>query len=108
MSLHPQTRRVFILRHASRRGELLGLKWQDVNFTDGTLQVRRALIEVAGQGIIEAESKTAKARRSIILPSFAVDLLKQHRTKQLETRFSSRDTTDLNGHMKLGYKRNER
>jgi hypothetical protein len=36
------------------------LKWQDVNFTDGTLQVLRALIEVAGQGIIEAEPKTAK------------------------------------------------
>ena len=26
-----------------RRGELLGLKWQDVNFTDNSLQIRRTV-----------------------------------------------------------------
>lgn len=31
-----------------RRGELLGLKWSDINFAEGVLYVRRALVEVKG------------------------------------------------------------
>ena len=55
-----------------RRGELLALKWQDVNFAESTLYVRRACIEVTGRGIIETEPKTAKRRRSIHLPPLAI------------------------------------
>ena len=67
-----------------RRGELLALKWKDVNFAESTLYVRRACIEVAGKGIIETEPKTARGRRSIHLPPLAIESLKSHRTKQLE------------------------
>ena len=67
-----------------RRGELLALKWKDVNFAESTLYVRRAFIEVTGKGIIETEPKTARGRRSIHLPPLASEVLKSHRTKQLE------------------------
>jgi len=67
-----------------RRGELLALKWKDVNFAESTLYVCRACIEVAGKGIIETEPKTARGRRSIHLPPLASEALKSHRTKQLE------------------------
>jgi len=66
------------------RGELLALKWKDVNFAESTLYVCRACIEVAGKGIIETEPKTAKGRRSIHLPPLAIESLKSHRAKQLE------------------------
>ena len=59
-----------------RQGELLGLKWQDINFTTGTLQVRRILTRVPSRTsprvFIEAEPKTQHSRRSITIASFAI------------------------------------
>ncbi len=56
-----------------RRGELLGLTWDDVDFERGTLQVRRTL----QQGEMLAP-KTAKSRRQIRLTRRAVDALMRH------------------------------
>ena len=74
-----------------RRGELLGLKWQDVNLDEGTLQVHRTLSRLPTQMgqdkddlYVEAESKTKSSRRSIALASFAIEALKQHRLRQEE------------------------
>ena len=86
---------LFILALASglRRGELIGLKWQDINFLMGTLQVRRILTRVPsklpGKGYVEAEPKTEKGRRSILLPPFVIEALKQHRAKQLESKLKA-------------------
>ncbi len=63
-----------------RRGELLALKWQDINFATGTLQVRRILTRVPsklpGKGYVEAEPKTQKSRRSVIIAPFALEVLR--------------------------------
>ncbi len=78
-----------------RRGEILGLKWQDINFTTGTLQVRRILSRVPTQvakrehAYVEAEPKTQKSRRNVVIASFALELLKQHRVQQLETKLKA-------------------
>jgi integrase len=77
---------VLALMTGMRRGELLALKWQDVNFAESTLYVRRAFIEVTGRGIIETEPKTAKGRRSIHLPPLAIEALKKHRSNKVEVR----------------------
>ncbi len=77
-----------------RRGELLGLKWSDVNFTKGMIYVRRSLVELKG-GIIESEPKSSKGHRSIVLPSFALDALKKHREQQTED--SKGDDHDAQG-----------
>jgi integrase len=68
-----------------RRGELLSLRWQDVNIDDMSLQVRRTVGKFKG-GYVENEPKTSKSRRRIVLPQFVVDVLKQHRIHQLEGR----------------------
>src|SRR5437763_285806 len=60
-----------------RKGELLGLKWGDVNLDAMSLQVRRTVDKVSGK-YMENEPKTAKSRRKIVLPQFVVDVLKQH------------------------------
>jgi integrase len=69
-----------------RRGELMGLKWQDINFDTGVLQVRRILSRVPtkmpGKGYVEAEPKTQKSRRSIVIAPFALEALKLHRERQ--------------------------
>lgn len=73
-----------------RRGELMGLKWQDINFALGTLQVRRILTRVPskmpGKGYVEAEPKTQRSRRSIVIAPFALEALKRHYQSQVEAK----------------------
>jgi integrase len=89
---HPQEA-LFVLAVSTgmRRGELVGLKWQDIDFTTGALQVRRVLSRVPtkmvkqiGESYVEAETKTEKSRRSIVLAEFALEALKQHKVRQEE------------------------
>ena len=69
-----------------RRGEILALKWQDVSFIEKTIQVRRTFTRTPGNRYVEAETKTKKSRRSIVLTQMVVDLLIQHRVQQAEAR----------------------
>lgn len=90
---HPQEA-LFILALATgmRRGELLGLKWQDINFEQGVLQVQRALTRMpTGLGYKETEPKTRKSRRSIMLTAFAIEALKKHQARQLEMKKAAGD-----------------
>lgn len=72
-----------------RRGELLALRWQDIDMQHGTLLVQRTVSPLAGSGYVEREPKTAKSRRTIKLPHFVMDVLEEHRTHQLEARLKS-------------------
>jgi integrase len=75
-----------------RRGELLGLKWGDIDFENHFLQVRRSLDFIAGHGgYIETEPKTTRSRRKIILPDFVIAALKQQRVQQLEWKLKAGD-----------------
>ena len=77
---------VLALTTGMRQGELLGLKWADVDLAAGTLQVQRSIGRVPGKGWVESEPKTAKGRRSIVLIPLAVNALKRHRAGQLQAR----------------------
>lgn len=69
-----------------RIGELSALRWQNVNLEENSLQVLRTVTRIGGYGYVESEPKTAKGRRNVMLPSFVVEVLKRHRTRQLEIR----------------------
>ncbi|HHY33350.1 MAG TPA: site-specific integrase [Firmicutes bacterium] len=69
-----------------RLGELLGLKWQDIDFDAGTLQVQRQLQWITGAGPTFKEPKTKGSRRTIYLPRLAIDALKEHRKRQAAER----------------------
>jgi integrase len=64
-----------------RLGELLGLRWGDVDLPSATLHVRRALVEGRRGEPTFAEPKTSRSRRRIDLPCFAVAALERHRAK---------------------------
>jgi len=66
-----------------RRGEILGLKWEDVNFDAGTLTVDRSLRETKA-GLSLEVPKTKHSRRMIKLPTTLVNALQTHRRKQAE------------------------
>jgi integrase len=74
-----------------RRGELLALRWSDIDLESGMLQVRRTVDFIARYGYVEGEPKTARSRRKIVLPAFVVAMLKQHRKNQLEQRLKVGD-----------------
>ena len=62
-----------------RQGELLGLRWKDIDLEAGTLQVRRTLSD----GTFTAP-KTARSRRSVKLTAGAVEALKRHSARQAD------------------------
>jgi integrase len=68
-----------------RQGELLGLKWADLDLADRRLSVRRAL-KVTDHGLDFGPPKNRKSRRSVPLNKSAVAALRDHRTRQNEER----------------------
>lgn len=78
-----------------RRGEIMGLKWQDINFNKGKLQIRRVLSRIPtkmpGKGFEEAEPKNQKSKRKVVIAPFALEALKQHRERQQEARAKAED-----------------
>jgi len=68
---------VLALTTGMREGELLGLRWQDVNLEQATLVVSVAAHMVEGR-VFLAETKTAYSRRRIALSRSAIDALRRH------------------------------
>lgn len=66
-----------------RRGELLALKWEDVDLDAGVIRVRRTLTRKGGSYTF-GEPKTKKSRRTIRLSRSAVEALRNHRRRQLK------------------------
>jgi integrase len=68
-----------------RRGEALGLRWDDIDWEKGTLTIRASLQRAEGK-LQLLEVKTDRSRRVVKLPKLALLALKSHRTRQLEDR----------------------
>ncbi len=71
---------VLAIHYGLRQGELLGLKWADVDPDSGTLQVRRTMSETR-TGRVEEETKSGKGRRIDLNPT-ALEALRSHRERQ--------------------------
>ncbi len=63
-----------------RRGELLGLKWEDLDLEQCTLRVQRQVSRINGE-VVEAPLKTKNSYRTIFLGGDAVGILKEQRKK---------------------------
>lgn len=78
---------VLALGTGMRRGELLALRWCDIDFESGSVKVERS-IEQTKAGLRFKLPKTAYGRRTISLPASAIEALKAHRKQQLEQRLA--------------------
>ncbi len=63
-----------------RRGELIGLKWEDIDLEGGTIRVRRQVARINGQ-ITEAPLKTKNSYRTLPLAEGTVAVLKEQKKK---------------------------
>lgn len=68
-----------------RQGELLALRWRDVDLDGGTIRVR-ATLGATKDGLEFAEPKSARSRRQISLTQIAVAALRKQRIDQLQAR----------------------
>lgn len=77
---------VLAVANGMRQGELLGLKWENVDLEAGALQARRTLSTATGGSLKFEAPKTSRSRRSIKLSATALVRLKKRRRAQLEER----------------------
>ena len=63
-----------------RRGELLGLKWEDLDLDRGDLRVKRQIARINGE-VVEAPLKTKNAYRTLPLAKDTIDVLNQQKKK---------------------------
>jgi integrase len=68
-----------------RQGEALALKWSDLDFSAGTVELRNSLQRVKGK-LQLVEVKAQRSRRTITLPAVALSALSRHRARQEEER----------------------
>jgi integrase len=73
-----------------RQGEILGLRWQDVDLESGILEVRNQLQRLEGS-LTLVPLKTDRSRRTVPLPRFAVDTLRKHRVLQQTEQLAARN-----------------
>jgi integrase len=67
-----------------RKGELLALRWTDIDLNSRELRVRQTMQRLgAGQGMVIGTPKTNRSRRTIPLPQIAIDALMARRRAQL-------------------------
>lgn len=90
-----------------RRGEIMGLKWEKVDFQKNRITIDQALITSPSMGVYESTTKTSDIRY-LSLPLETMSLLKQYRREQLKLQIANGDrwlhtghvfTQDNGGHM---------
>lgn len=81
-----------------RQGELLALRWEDVDLDEGRLQVRYSLANVDGELTLQ-EPKTDRSRRNLVLPESVITALRAHRTRQRMDRLAAGSRWVDSGHV---------
>lgn len=84
---------VLIATTGMRRGEAMGLRWQDVDLEAGFVRIRQTLTTVNDQLVFDT-TKTAKSQRRISLDRSTIAALRSHRARQAEARLSAGDGWD--------------
>lgn len=74
------------LRTGLRKGELLGMHWEDLDLDSGTASIHRSLQRTRTGGLTTLHTKTRASERRIALPTEYINSLKRHRERQEEER----------------------
>jgi integrase len=72
-----------------RIGELVGLRWADIDLERGMLRIRQQVQFVSGAGLVQRPPKTRAGRRTTRLSALAAQALRRHRSRQREQRLAA-------------------
>ena len=75
-----------LLITGARRGEVLGLKWDKVDFEGNRIYICNNILYRSDVGIYESTPKTERSRRYVALPTETMQLLRRYRAWQAEER----------------------
>lgn len=64
-----------------RIGELLALRWTDIDSLRRTVSISRKVVEVSGHGLIEGGTKTKAGRRTVTVPKLVMREIDEHRER---------------------------
>ena len=87
-----------LLTRGLRRGELCGLRWQDVSFEGASIMITHTRVTAAGKAV-ESEPKTRAGRRSIPLDASLTAILRTHRTSQSRDRLKAGGAYEDSGYL---------
>lgn len=71
-----------------RRGEIAGLRWDDIDFDAGTLTVARNRVQVGAKAVAENEPKTDSSRRTLPLDDGLVAVLRRAKAQQAQEKLA--------------------
>ncbi len=80
-----------------RTGELLGLRWQDVDFEHAVLRVQQTCQWLSGEGFIFRQPKSHRSTRPVALSPDTLEILRQSRVRHLEERLAAGTAYEDNG-----------
>ena len=71
---------------AARRGEILSLRWSDIDLKQGVIFIHRTMNRYSGYGFVENDAKTRAGRRKVVLPAVVLQALLEHKAMQEDAR----------------------
>ena len=74
----------FAVKTGMRQGEILALRWPDLDFERRVAEVRRTVRHLPRQGFVFSEPKSRMGRRSVSLPASLVEELRSLKASQAE------------------------
>ncbi|WP_328697074.1 tyrosine-type recombinase/integrase [Streptomyces sp. NBC_00342] len=87
------------LRTGLRKGELLGLRWEDLDLASGTASIRRTLQRTNSGGLTALPTKTQSSERRIAVPTPCLRSLEQHRARQRQERDAAGERWQNSGYV---------
>ncbi|MDK0520033.1 site-specific integrase [Streptomyces sp. ML-6] len=87
------------LRTGLRKGELLGLHWEDLDLNAGTASIRHSLQRTCTGGLTHLPTKTRASERRIALPAECLHSLKKHKERQDRERETAGSAWSDGGHV---------
>lgn len=81
-----------------RRGEIMGLKWEKVDFENRKLKIDTTILYAPDRGIYESETKTGETRQ-ISIPVETISLLREYRRWYLELQLANGDRWKNSGYL---------
>lgn len=82
---------MLILYTGMRRGELMGLAWDDIDLDRGIISVRKSLLYTPNKGVYEDTPKTKKSDRVINIPDDMTRLLSAYAAEQAAVKLKMGD-----------------